>query len=137
MIMLGRIASDLRMKENAKGTVMCDFVLAKKNRFGEDSSFIDFTAFGKTAEYIEKYSKKGGRILVSKFDLTTNIVENENGKRKYYNFTATEVEIIDFKDKDLSPKEQDAEERQFASAPAKPSTPVNTDSFDSDDEFPF
>lgn len=71
-IMLGgRLVRDPEMRVTPKGTPICQFSMAVnrewKSESGEkqtDVSYIDCEAWGKTAEIISKFFRKGGDIFV-------------------------------------------------------------------------
>jgi single-strand DNA-binding protein len=67
----GRLTRDPEIKYTASGTAIADFSLAVnryyKNNAGESqeqTDFIDCTAFGRSAEIIQKFLKKGNPIYV-------------------------------------------------------------------------
>lgn len=70
VILLGRLTKDpeIRYSAGAEQKAIAKFTLAVDRRFkkeGEQSAdFISCTAFGKSAEFIEKYFRKGSKILV-------------------------------------------------------------------------
>lgn len=71
-IMLGgRLTRDPEMRVTPKGTPICQFSMAVNREWKSESgekqtevSYIDCEAWGKTAETIAKYLKKGGDIFV-------------------------------------------------------------------------
>ena len=80
VILMGRLTKDpeIRYTSSAEPLCIAKFTLAVNRRFkkdGEqDADFIFCTAFGKTAEFIERFFRKGsqplitGRIQVSSYD---------------------------------------------------------------------
>ncbi|MBO4785113.1 MAG: single-stranded DNA-binding protein, partial [Lachnospiraceae bacterium] len=58
-IQIGRCTKDPDIKVAKSGTTIADFTLAVDRKFKRegqpDADFLNFTAFGKTAEFIEKY----------------------------------------------------------------------------------
>jgi len=65
--LIGKLTRDPELKNLPTGTAVCDFTLAI-NKFvkGEKKGmFFDCTAFGKTAETIATYVKKGNDLGVS------------------------------------------------------------------------
>ena len=67
IIVMGRLVRDVELK-NASTTIAsgCIAVPRKYKREGQpDSDFFNFTAFGKTAEFISKYFSKGSKMLLS------------------------------------------------------------------------
>ena len=71
VIMMGRLTRDpeVRYSQGANQTAVGRFSIAVDRRFkreGEpDADFFNCTAFGKQAEFVEKYLHKGTKILVS------------------------------------------------------------------------
>lgn len=61
VILTGRTTKDIEVKTSASGTTFAKFTVAVQA--GKDKAdFINCTAFGKTAELLEKYVHKGNRI---------------------------------------------------------------------------
>ncbi len=71
VILMGRLTRDpeVRYAQNENGTAVARFSIAVDRRFkrdGEpDADFFNCTAFGKQAEFVEKYLRKGTKMLVS------------------------------------------------------------------------
>ena len=64
---IGRLSKDLELKSTTgKGTKFCKFQLAVKRPLDKDRvDFPTFVAWGKTAEYINQYAKKGDMVAVT------------------------------------------------------------------------
>ena len=133
VVLLGRLTKhpEVRILEQTN-TKVVNFTLAVNRRYtkqGEETQtdFINIVAFAKSAEFAEKFFKKGLQICLSG-RIETRSWDDDNGIRHY----ATNViaEEFDFAD---SPKKTDA-------SILNSSTPVNsneTDEVFSDDELPF
>ena len=71
VMLMGRATYDpeIRYSQNANATCIANFSIAVDRRFKRDNEptadFFKCTAFGKTAESIEKYVKKGTKILLT------------------------------------------------------------------------
>lgn len=82
VIMMGRLTRDpeVRYSQGASQTVISRFSLAVDRRFkreGEpDADFFSCTAFGKQAEFVEKYLRQGVKIVV------TGRIQNDNYTNK-------------------------------------------------------
>lgn len=89
----GRLTKDAVIRA-AQETTVARFTLAVNRKYkkdGENADFISCVAFGKTAEFIEKYTKKGmkveivGRIQTGSYEkdgkriYTTDVVVEEAG----------------------------------------------------------
>ena len=65
---MGRITKDIDLQTTKTGTEYAKFTVAvnrKKDKNGETKAdFVDCTAWGKTAAFVEKYFKKGDGIIV-------------------------------------------------------------------------
>lgn len=64
MIILGRLTADPEIRSTADGKTIANYSLAE-NRDREHANFFRCVAFGKAAEFAEKYLKKGNLILVT------------------------------------------------------------------------
>ncbi len=81
------------------GTKVAKFSLAVDNPFKKDDpSFPNFVAFGKTADFIEKWIDKGGRVVVES-NLKTGSYEKDDGTKVYTNdFMVNKIHPIDWKE---------------------------------------
>ena len=94
-IIHGRLVRDpeLTPRRNSEGSDRVNFTVAVDRRFGDESDFFDCVAFGKRAETIDKYFKKGQEIITWG-EGHINSYEDRNGvKRKSYSIF---VEGFDF-----------------------------------------
>lgn len=70
VIMMGNLCHDPELKYTQSGTAVCDMSIALNYTSGkgeqkkEEVSFIDLTAFSKTAETAAEYLKKGRQVIV-------------------------------------------------------------------------
>ena len=82
----GRFTRDPEIKYAESGTSIARFTLAVDRRFKRDngptSDFISCIAFGKTAEFIEKYFYKGMKMELSGRIQTGNYT-NKDGNKVY------------------------------------------------------
>lgn len=95
---IGRLTADPEVRTSQDGgTVICSFTLACNRRFKKegqpDADFISCRAFGKTAEFIEKYFLKGMKMYVEEGTWQTGSYEKD-GHKVYTNTLI--VEQIDF-----------------------------------------
>lgn len=88
VIMIGRLTRDpeIRYGQGANGIVIGSFSIAVDRRFkreGEpDADFFDCTSFGKTAEFVEKFLKKGTKVVVEG-RLQNDNYTNKDGQKVY------------------------------------------------------
>jgi single-strand DNA-binding protein len=62
----GRLVRDpeLTPRKNSDSSDRVNFTVATDRRYGDEADFFDCVCFGKRAEVIEKYFKKGQEIIV-------------------------------------------------------------------------
>lgn len=98
-IITGRFTKDpeVRYAQNDKATAIARFTLAVNRKFKQegqqDADFISCIAFGKNAEFVEKYFKKGMKAEVSG-RIQTGSYKNKDGQTVYT--TDIAVDEIDF-----------------------------------------
>lgn len=61
---VGRSTKDVELRTTNNGTLVATISLAV-NHSNEEASFFDVVCFGKTAENVAKYVKKGRQVIVS------------------------------------------------------------------------
>lgn len=95
ILLLGRLTKDPDTKFLQNNSLMVvNFTLAvnrKRTKQAEEqeTDFIDILAFGKTAEFIQKYYKKGIQVVIVG-RLQKRIWEDKDGKRHYSTEVITE-----------------------------------------------
>lgn len=82
--LVGRLTRDVVTKYSQDGKAVSSGTLAVDRRFSKDNSadFISIKAFGKTAEFLEKYGKKGVKFGVVGH-IQTGSYQNKDGKTVY------------------------------------------------------
>ena len=79
--LLGRLTKDPELKYGASGTAFCKFTLAVNRAFKKDETdFINCTAFGKAAETIAEYVRKGDQFAVTG-RIQVDVYEKDGEKR--------------------------------------------------------
>lgn len=111
---IGRLTKDpeIRYTAGEKSTAVAKWSIAVDRRFkkegGQEADFFDCTAFGKTAEHLEKYWHKGMKMaLVGR--LEQSVWKDKDGKnRSSVGITVEEVEFCEKKGESApEPKAQD------------------------------
>jgi single-strand DNA-binding protein len=71
VILVGNVVRDIELRYVGKGTAVCDIGLAVNDRrkdgdgkWIEETTFVDCTAWGRTAEVANEYLRKGSSILI-------------------------------------------------------------------------
>lgn len=87
--LIGRVCREIEVRYSQNGndsTAIARFTVAVDRRFkkegGDTADFISCVAFGKTAEFLEKYFKKGMRIALNG-RIQTGSYTNKDGVRVY------------------------------------------------------
>jgi len=111
--LVGRLTKDPDVKYTNGGTTIARFTVAVDRRFktegGPTADFPSVVAFGKTAEFVEKYFHKGQRIGIAG-RIQTGSYEDKDGKKVYTTDVIAEaVEFVESKGSgsgsaDASPK---------------------------------
>ena len=87
---MGRLTKDpdIRYSQGEKSTAIARFTLAVDRKFKQDgqptADFINCLAFGKRAEFMEKYCRKGTKLVVEGSWQTGNYT-NKDGNKAYTN----------------------------------------------------
>lgn len=110
---MGRLTRDVELKQTqTNNTAVANFTLAVNRRFvkeGEErqADFINITAWGKTAEFVSKYFKKGQQVSVIG-RIQTRTWDDDQGQKHYVTeVVAEEVYFADSK-RDGAPNEMSA-----------------------------
>lgn len=94
-IIHGRLARDpeLTPRKNSESSDRVNFTVASDRRFGDEADFFDCVLFGKRAEVIDKYFRKGSEIMLTGEGQIRSYEDRNGVKRKSYSIM---VEDFDF-----------------------------------------
>lgn len=97
--LVGRFTRDPDVRYTDGGSTVARFTLAVDRRYrkdgGEDADFISCVAFGKTAEFLEKYFRKGQRVGLNG-RIQTGSYTNQEGIKVYTtDVIAENVEFVE------------------------------------------
>ena len=97
VILMGRLTKDPEVTSTTTGTHIARFDIAVDRRFKRegdpDADFFNCNAFGKQAEFVDKYLHKGTKIVISG-RVQNNNYTDKNGNKVYG--TKIMVEEIEF-----------------------------------------
>jgi single-strand DNA-binding protein len=99
-ILIGHLARDPETRYTPSGVAVCNFSIAVNNGYGEKQKtcFIDITAWQKTAEAVQNYTKKGSKVLVEGIHVQDKWQEKDTGKtRTKLYISASSVKFLDSK----------------------------------------
>lgn len=91
-IFIGTVCQEVTLKESSGGKTYLNNSLATRN--GKETTFINFTAFGKSAELINKFCAKGMKLGL-RCHAVQNCYERAGQKVYTYNFLVDSVELVD------------------------------------------
>lgn len=103
VILMGRLTRDpeIRYSQGANATAVGSFSIAVDRRFKRDgepeADFFNCTAFGKQAEFVEKYLKKGTKIVVVGRIQNDNYTNKEGQKVNATRIMIDEIEFAESK----------------------------------------
>ena len=114
------------------GGLMLKNTIAIKGKKKDESYFIDFTAWGKTAEYLAQYSNKGDKIAISGELVQESWQDAQSGQnRSKISINAVNVEVLSTSQNNQAQFNQQAVNRHNASYNQAPQGVI------SEDEIPF
>lgn len=99
--LVGRLTADPEVRYTQNGQSIANFTIAVDRRFkkegGPDADFPRINAFGKTAEFIEKYFSKGMRIGITGRIQTGSYTDKDGRKIYTTDVVAENVEFVERK----------------------------------------
>lgn len=140
VVLTGRLVRDPELKYGQSGMAFCRFTLAVNRMKKEDpADFIGCTAFGKTAELIGEYLRKGnnagvqGRIQTRTYEV--------NGEKRYgTDVIVDRIEFLESRNNSETSFESNSKPKGTTSSDnnqPKYTEPQQSGIVDDDDEFPF
>jgi single-strand DNA-binding protein len=99
VILIGNLTADPELKQTASGISACTFSIAVNRKYKDESGnnpcdFINIVAWRQTAEFVNKYFKKGKPILVCGQLQTRNYTDSNGQKRYVTEVVADEVSFV-------------------------------------------
>lgn len=110
VLLTGRIVKELELKYTSNSKAYCKFTLAVDKGLSKEkkqeleakgqqtADFINCTAWGKTAETLQKYTAKGKKILVYGSIETGSYTAQDGSKRYTTDVLVNRAEILEFVD---------------------------------------
>lgn len=131
---IGNLTRDPELSYTPSNTAICKLGLASNRKFkrsdgeqGEETLFIDATAFGKQAEVLNQYLTKGRKVFIEGRIKLDQWTDKEGNKRSKHCVVVESFEFIDGQ----------REEREPATTGATTRTPPADDGEAFDDSIPF
>lgn len=109
VILMGRLTRDPIVRYTGEGNATARYTLAVGRKSREEVDYISCVAFGKAAEFAEKYLKKGIKIAIAG-RIQTGSYENREGQKVYTtDVIVEEQEFAESKKQKTEGGEQDAD----------------------------
>ncbi len=94
--LMGNLTADPELKTSQSGANYCNFQIGVSRSYakqGEEkkTDFIPISVFGKTAEFVSKWFKKGSGIIVVGRLQSDSYTDKDGNKRTKYDVVANEV----------------------------------------------
>ena len=147
VIMIGHLARDVELRHIPSGTAIANSSIATSYKYGdrEETCFLDFSAFGKPAEIMHQYLKKGskvmleGRLILEQWD-----DKNTGTKRSRHTLRVENFKFLDNKGgsnpqehSNVSTTQNTYEQHKPNTAPKEPKKEELPSIDIDDDEIPF
>lgn len=123
VLMMGRLTRDPEVRYSNEGSAVSKFSLAVDRRYKREgqpgADFFNCVAFGKTAEFTEKYLKKGTKVVLEG-ELQNNNYTNKEGQKVYgMQIVVNSLEFAESKSSSNSDREsmQQVDSNEFMNVP--------------------
>ena len=121
VIMMGRLTREPEVSSSTSGTTFARFSIAVDRKFKKegdpDADFFNCTSFGKQAEFVERYLKKGTKVVVTG-RLQNNNYTNKDGQKVHdVRIMCEEVEFAESKNSSDSSNSGSADVTDFTNIP--------------------
>lgn len=132
VVLLGNLTRDIELRHTTGGTAVCDIGLAvndKVKRGGDwvdEATFVDCTAFGRTAEVASEYLSKGSPVLLEGRLKYESWEGNDGQRRSKLKVIVERLQLLGSKPKDGAANRKEA-----------PSEPEVDPHSQFDDDCPF
>lgn len=136
VVLIGRLARDPELRYGAESqNAIARFTIAVDRPMSKDreADFISCVAFGKTAEFIEKYFTKGKQIAIQG-NIRTGSYTNKDGQKVYT--TDVQVDRVEFVGSKSDDGGASSRDRDYTPASRNDSVPEGFQAIE-DDDLPF
>lgn len=120
---------EIRYTEGAQPTAIARYTLAVDRRYkkegGQQADFLSIVAFGKTAEFVERYIRKGIKIIVECHAQSGSYTNKDGNKVYYTEFVADAHEFRESKGSSTTQQTPPVDENGFMQIPEGEELPSN------------
>lgn len=115
VFLTGRVTREWEIRATSSGTTIARNSIAVDSGYGDNkrTDFINLTAFGKTAETLEKYGFKGQKMLIEG-RIQTGSYEKDGVKHSTTDIIIDRSEFLSFKDNNTSGAEKSAKQTEIS-----------------------
>lgn len=111
---IGRIVRDIKTESSTNGTTYLRNAIAVDRRGkNNETDFFNITAFGKTAEFLERYFKKGSKVAISGHLQSDSYTDKNGNKVTSVSIIVDEADFCESKGE----KPSDSPENGFVNVP--------------------
>lgn len=93
---IGRFTKDMKLEYSQSGTAYLRNSIAVDRRGKDETDFFNTAAFGKTAEFIEKYFSKGSKVAITGHLQSDSYTTKDGEKRSSVSII---IDTVDFCEK--------------------------------------
>lgn len=145
VMLIGNLTRDPEVKYTPKGTAVAAFGIAVNRNYTTESgekreevTFIDLEAFGRVAEIIGEYCKKGKPLFVEgRLKLDTWDDKASGQKRSKLKVIVDQMQLLGGRDDSEAADTQPSKRREPAAPPRPPRPPADPDLDAAPDDIPF
>lgn len=137
VILVGNVTRDIEVKYLQSGAAVTEIGLAvndrRKDQSGqwiEDTTFVDVSMFGKTAEVAGEYLRKGSSVLIEG-RLKLDTWERDGKKNSKLKVVCEKMQMLGGKGGERSERREETQERR------RPETQTRNDAPPPSDDIPF
>ena len=129
--LMGRFTANPELKPGGQGKSYLRFTIAVPKYKKGEASFIDCTAFDRTADQICQYFSKGDRIAITGY-LDTRMYDKNGVKHKVVQVILNSFDFVETKTKNSDSGRVNDDQRSN-----DPNDFVDSDAYENDDDLPF
>ncbi len=119
----GRLTANPELRTSESGKKLVKFQLAV-NRSKEEADFFTYTAWGENATFIDRYCRRGTKLIIVGRDITNVATDKSGRKTKYFETVCKEICFAESKSAQEALPQADNKQNISVSA-------------DDDDDLPF
>lgn len=129
---IGRLGKDPEIAALQSGTMVANFSIAVgwKSKDKEGTEWVNVSAFGKLAEIIQQYVKKGSRVYISGKFKTDKYQAQDGSDRYSTKIIANQMQMLDSRQDNQQQSQHDKDK-------VNGYQPQNAPAFDDNSDIPF